>query len=224
MSDDNTRYSFPLAIKFSATTQPGEFSGYPSTFGGDPDAYGDVVGSGAFTKSIAAHRAASTSPALLWSHDQNQPIGVITQLREDSRGLFCEGKLTLEVARAAEAHALMKAGALAFSIGYHAIATTPLSKRVRRLDEIKLFEISCVAIPANTNAKIISVKVRPDAVDQHDPRIVEKILRDAGISRLHAKRIISLGKAAFRQRDVVIADDILARKLIAASRAIQNSI
>lgn len=221
---DNTQFSVPLAIKFSATSQPGEFTGYASTVDLEPDLHGDTVGRGAFAKTIAAHRAAGTAPALLWSHDINQPLGVITQLKEDSRGLFCEGRLTLEVARAAEAHALMKAGALAFSIGYQTVASTTLSKRVRRLDEVKLHEISCVSLPANPNAKLISVKVRPQAVDQHDPRIVEKILRDAGISRLHAKRIISIGKAAFRQRDVVLADDLLARKLIEASRAIQNSL
>ncbi len=215
MSDK--RYSFPLAIKFSGASEAGSFSGYGSTFGGNPDAYGDVIAAGAFAKSIAAHRAAGTSPALLWSHDANQPIGIITQLTEDSRGLRVDGKLTLEVARAAEAHALMKAGALAFSIGYHALQSTPLGKRGRQLDEIKLFEVSAVAMPANTNAKLISVKVRPDAVDQHNPRVIEQILRDGGVTRNQAKRILSLGKAAFRQRDVVLADDILSQKLLAAS-------
>jgi HK97 family phage prohead protease len=216
-------FSIPIGIKFSAGSEAGTFSGYGSTFGGNPDAMGDVITAGAFQKSIAEHRANGTSPALLWSHDPNQPIGVITQLTEDSRGLRVDGKLTLEVARAAEAHALMKAGALAFSIGYHALASTPLGKRGKQLSEIKLFEVSAVAMPANSNAKLISVKVRPDLLDQNSPRVIERILRDAGVSRNNAKRILSLGSKAFRQRDVVIANDRLSQKLLAASRAIQNS-
>jgi uncharacterized protein len=219
---DNKHFSLPIAIKFSAASEAGTFSGYGSTFNGSPDAMGDIVAPGAFTKSIAAHRTAGTAPALLWSHDQNQPIGIITQLTEDSKGLRVDGKLTLGVARAAEAYALMKAGALAFSIGYNTMSSTPLGRGGKRLDQIKLFEVSAVSMPANTNAKLISIKVRPDLLDQNSPRVIERILRDAGVTRSQSKRIISLGSKAFRQRDVVIADDLLSQKLLAASRAIES--
>ena len=218
-----TKFSIPVAVKFSAASEAGQFVAYASTFGGAPDAYGDIVTPGAFAKTIADHRAAGTAPALFWAHDHKQPIGVITQLVEDTRGLRMDGKLTLEVARAAEAYALMKAGALAFSIGYQIVSSTPLGKRGRQLNEIKLYEVSAVAIPANSNATLLSVKVRPDLVDQHNPRVIEQILRDAGVARSQAKRIVSIGKAAFKQREVVIADTRISQKLIVASRAIENS-
>jgi HK97 family phage prohead protease len=221
---DSYHHSIPLAVKFSAASEAGTFSGYASTFGGKPDAYGDVIAAGAFAKSIAEHRAAGTVPALLWSHDQSQPIGVITHLVEDAKGLRVDGKLTLEVVRAAEAYALMKAGALAFSIGYKTVQATSLGRGVRQLNELKLYEISAVAIPANSSAKIISVKARPDVTDQNNPRAIEQILRDAGVARNQAKRIVSLGKSAFRERDVLIADSKLSQKLIAASRAIEKFI
>ena len=219
MSD--RRFSFPLAIKFSPSSEAGQFTAYGSTFNGAPDAYGDVIAPGAFAKSIAAHRASGTAPALLWSHDQSLPIGVMTQLFEDSKGLRVNGQLALDVEKGRDAYALMKLGALSLSIGYQVVDSVSLGRRGRQLNEIKLFEISAVAIPANSSAKIISVKV---ATDQNNPRVIEKILRDAGVTRLHAKRILALGKAAFRQRDAVIAENNITEKLIAASRAIQNSI
>ncbi|MEH2626792.1 HK97 family phage prohead protease [Bradyrhizobium sp. AZCC 1719] len=216
------QHSIPLAVKFSSSSQAGEFSGYASTFGGQPDAYGDIIAPGAFTKTITQHKAAGTSPALLWSHDMSQPIGVITKLVEDAHGLFMEGRLTLEVNRAAEAYALMKAGALAFSIGYQVSAATSLGKRERRLDEIKLYEVSCVAVPANTNAKLVSIKAKPDIFDQNSPRVIEQILRGNGVSRRHAKRIVALAKDAFEERDVLIAKQSLSTKLLAAAQAIEN--
>lgn len=212
MSDN--RYSLPLAIK-SSNPDTGEFKAYGSTFGGLPDAHGDIIAPGAFTKSLAAHRKNGTAPALLWHHDQTQPIGVVTNAYEDAKGLRIDGQLSLDTQKGQEAHALMKMGALAMSIGYAALESAPLGKRGRELKQIALFEVSAVAMPSNTNAKIISVKT----IDHNNPRDIEKILRDAGISRKHAKRILSLGKAAFFQRDAVTAE-----KLMAASAAIRKFI
>jgi hypothetical protein len=60
--------------------------------------------------------------------------------------------------------------------------------------------------------------------DQNNPRAIEKILRDAGVARKQAKRIISLGREAFKPPDVAIADHRISQKLIAATRSIRNSI
>ena len=218
----NKRFAVPIHVKYAAN-KPGEFDAYGSTFGGTPDAYGDIIAPGAFTKTIADHRAKGTSPALLWSHDMAQPIGVITQLSQDTTGLLVSGKLTLEVAKAAEAHALALAGALAMSIGYRATSATPMTRAGRTLNEITLYECSLVAVPANTNAKILSIKSRPDLVDLNNPRVAEKILRDAGYGREQSKLIVALAKKAFKPRDVAITEQILARKLIAAAVAINKS-
>lgn len=218
------RHSIPLAVKFSSASQAGEFIGYASTFGGEPDAYGDIVARGAFTDTIAEHRSKGTTPALLWSHDMSQPIGVIVKLAENEHGLLIEGRLTLEVSKAAEAYALMKAGALAFSIGYRTQKSTATGKRTQRLDSVKLYEVSAVAIPANTNAKLVSVKAPPTLAEQHSPRTIEKILRDGGVSWRLAKQIATLGKRAMKARDVLHADQPLTKRLIQATRSIQNSI
>lgn len=218
------QHSIPLAVKFSSSLQEGEFIAYGSTWMGEPDAYNDVVAKNAFAKSLASHAAANTTPALLWSHDQQQPLGKITKLTEDDHGLLMHGKLALEVARAKEALALMRCGSIGFSIGYQVAAATRLPQGVRRLDEIKLFEISCVAIPANSNARLVSVKTRPGLADQHSPRTIEKVLRDGGFSWRLARKIASASRPLLKERDVLQADEPITKRLLAAKAAIQNSL
>jgi HK97 family phage prohead protease len=97
---------------------------------------------------------------LLWQHQWEQQIGVITQIFEDKHGLYVEGQLLLEVARAKEAHALLKAGALrGMSIGY----TVKKSRRdvetgARELLAVELWEVSLVTLPANMAAQVTVVK------------------------------------------------------------------
>jgi HK97 family phage prohead protease len=223
MSDTTTtehkRFAIPIAVKFSAATEAGTFSGYGSTFGGTADSYGDVVAVGAFTKTIADHRKAGTSPALCWSHSLSDPIGTINQLTEDAHGLRVDGKLALGVERGRDAHELMKMGALGLSIGYRPVRATPNGRNGRTLNEVTLYEISAVSVPANSAARITSIKARPDVAELNDPRVLERCLRDAGWSRSQAKEITFLGKAALRPLDVAIADQKLSRKLLAAAAA-----
>src|SRR5215213_7909889 len=155
----------PLQIKYSAASEAGVFSGFGSTFGGAPDSYGDVVAAGAFTKTISDHRTAGTSPALLWSHQLSEPIGTISQLTETPHGLRVDGKLALGVERGRDAHELMKMGALGLSIGYRPVRTTPLGRSGRTLNEVTLHEVSAVSVPANSAARITSIKAQPNLVE-----------------------------------------------------------
>ena len=66
------------AALFAKSQREGMFTGYASTFGGEPDLAGDVVAPGAFAQSIKRlRRARGTWPPLLWQHD--------TSIRRDSR-------------------------------------------------------------------------------------------------------------------------------------------
>jgi len=156
----STRQSLPLRLKFAGSAPEGSFTGYASTFNGAPDCYGDVISPGAFAATLATHAKRGTLPALLWAHDMQQPIGRLTDLREDEKGLAVRGELTLEVARAKEAHALMVADALAFSIGYLIPdgGMKYLDGGDRLLTRIDLVEISLVAVPANYEARVTGVK------------------------------------------------------------------
>ena len=182
--------STPLFQLKRAPTAEGEFSGYASVFGGPPDLVGDVIAKGAFADAIQQHKAAGTRPAMLWSHDHSAPIGVWTSLTEDAHGLLVAGKLTLGTARAREAHALLQDGAVSLSIGF---TLAPFGAReragIREITKIaRLPEISLVALPANSRARVTSVKSKPTNV-----REFEHLLRDAGFSSREAKAAVSAG-------------------------------
>lgn len=188
-------HSTPLQLKSSQVEQSnsGEFTGYASTFGGEPDSYRDIIAPGAFRDTLIRHQQAGTRPALLWQHDMKAPIGYWLSLQEDQHGLLVSGKLTMEVEKARESHALMKDGALAMSIGFYINEAEAMDGGLRLLKSVDLLEISLVAIPANPRARITEVK----ALDPNNPREFERRVREAlGLSAREAKRLMSGGWSA----------------------------
>lgn len=151
-------------VRFAVDEANGTLEGYASVFG-ELDAFGDIVMPGTFRRTLAEHRARRTSPALLWSHDPSQPIGVWTSLVEDERGLRVTGKLVTETARGAEALALLKAGALnGLSIGFNT-RVAERGPKGRIVKDVDLHEVSIVVMPAAPGARITSVKGAADRAD-----------------------------------------------------------
>lgn len=142
-----------------ALSADGSFEGYASLFN-IVDLGGDVVAPGAFRDSLRARGARGIK--MLFQHDANEPIGVWDEIREDARGLFVRGRLMLDVARAREVLALMRAGALdGLSIGFKAIKGQRAPHTgIRRLTRIDLWEISIVTFPLLPEARIAHVKSR----------------------------------------------------------------
>lgn len=188
-----TFHTYPIQFKFAAAEEAGSFTGFASTYGGEPDAHGDLIAPGAYTNTLARHAASGTRPALLWQHDQTNPVGVWMRFDDTPEGLVAHGKLTMEVPQAKAAYALMRDGGLALSIGY----TVPdggaeLVGGARLLKEIDLLEISLVSIPANTSARITTVKCFDPA--NPNPREFERTAREAlGLSAREAKRLMAGG-------------------------------
>ncbi len=149
-----SNFSLPLSLK--SLDEAGQFAGYASVFG-VVDGQNDIVVRGAFEKTIAGRKS---NIKLLWQHKMGEPIGTITRLFEDTHGLFVQGQLLLNVARAREAYTLLKSGAVSgLSIGYTPVKYTvdPLTQ-VRRISEVDLWEISLVTFPANEAAQVTVVK------------------------------------------------------------------
>lgn len=148
-----------LDFRFEAKAlrQEGTFEGYASVFEVVDDQR-DRVAPGAFRRSLESHGPQGIK--LLWQHDARQPIGVWEDVREDEKGLYVKGRLLLEVQRAREAYALLKAGALdGLSIGYSTIeASFDERSGVRRITEVDLWEVSLVTFPANMQARVGAVK------------------------------------------------------------------
>ena len=179
--------SYALEIR---ATEDGSIEGYGSVFG-VKDNYDDTIAAGAFNASLAAHKANGTMPAMLWQHDSGSPIGIWTEMVEDSKGLLIKGRLALETTRGKEAHALLKMGALnGLSIGFMSKQWAyDRETEVRTLTEIDLWEVSLVTFPANEKARVTNVKASPD--DVNAPRDAERILREAGFSKADATALVS---------------------------------
>src|ERR1700741_2287796 len=113
------------------------FEGYASLFD-VPDGAGDVVAQGAFAASLRKRPAREVR--MLYQHFAHEPIGVWDAIREDGKGLYVRGHLTLDVVRAREVRALIADGALdGLSIGFRTLrARRDARTGLRRLEEIEL--------------------------------------------------------------------------------------
>lgn len=190
-------------MEIKSLKDSGEFEGYGSTFGGEPDSYGDVIAAGAYSKSLADHAAKGTMPKMFWQHDSGQPIGKWLEASEDSKGLVMRGKLNMGVQRGKEAYALLKEGDIdGLSIGYQIKAyEADTETGVWTLTEIDLKEVSVVSIGACETATVSSVKAakasfdlteRLKAGDQLEGREFETFLKGLGFSNSQAERAVRL--------------------------------
>jgi len=171
----------------------GIFTGYGSVFG-VVDSYDEIVAPGAFSESLAAHKAKGTMPAMLWQHRSAEPLGVYTEMTEDSIGLKITGQIALKTQRGAEAYELLKMGAISgLSIGFMT-REERLDKvtGIRTLTKLNLWETSLVTFPANDAARVAGVK-SVDLIE--DLKTAEQFLRDVGLSRREAVAFISRVKS-----------------------------
>ncbi|MCH2548115.1 MAG: HK97 family phage prohead protease [Alphaproteobacteria bacterium] len=143
-------------LQLKTIDDQGRFAGYASIFE-VVDSQNDRMEAGAFRETLKEN---TNSIKLLWQHNFEEPIGVFTNLREDAKGLYVEGKLLMDVQRAKEAHALLKAGAICgLSIGYVPVRySIEPDSGVRVLHEVALYEVSVVTFPANSAATVEAVK------------------------------------------------------------------
>ncbi|MBS0272707.1 MAG: HK97 family phage prohead protease [Proteobacteria bacterium] len=151
--------SIKLNGTINQSQKKGLISGYASFFD-HLDQQRDYIAKGAFTKTLRAWRFLGKMPKMLWQHDIKQPIGVWTQLYEDEKGLYAEGRLTLGVSKADEAYLLLKEGALEnLSIGFRTIESTyDKDRKARTLLNLDLLEISLVTFGANAMSIVHRIK------------------------------------------------------------------
>jgi uncharacterized protein len=203
-------YLSPLReVKFSDDGAM-SFAGYGAYFN-NVDSYGDVIAPGAFAKTLKDANTSGNWPAMLLQHgnflggDDNMPVGVWTEMREDSKGLWVEGQLA-DTQRGRDAYALLKMSPRpainGMSIGFRAtewtMRTKPDEPR-RTLKAVELMEVSLVTFPANPKARVSQVKAATDFTAE-EIRDIEATLRTKGLSRTDAAKAIS-GFKDWLQRD-----------------------
>ena len=127
--------------------------GYASLFN-EVDLGGDIIKPGAFATCLL--NRPSHQIKMLYQHDVTQPIGVWNKIIETRKGLFVQGKVTIEASLGRDASALVRSGALdGLSIGFRALQAERSKARNRHLLEIDLIEISLVTFPMQLKARVL---------------------------------------------------------------------
>ncbi len=191
------------------------FSGYGAVFG-NVDAYGDVIQPGAFADTLASAQKSGQFPAMLLQHGgwgmdaaSMMPVGIWTSLSEDGHGLKVEGKL-LDTQAGRDAYVALKStprpAITGLSIGYIAKEWAARSKPEeprRTLKKVDLLEVSLVTFPANTKARVQSVKS-----GECTEREFEKLMQDAGFSRNEARIVMNQGFKHLRAMQDAGSDEL----------------
>jgi HK97 family phage prohead protease len=147
-------YNYNLVLK--SLEQEGLFRGYASTY--DIDQSKDQILPGAFSRTLKQWKnKKGRYPHLYWEHDFEEIIGLCHELKEDSCGLYIEGKLLLEIPKAQEVYAHLQKGYDGLSIGFFPVHCNTKGN-IRQIAELDLKEISFVHNPCNTQATIHEYK------------------------------------------------------------------
>ena len=168
----------PVGELIDADEKAGIIKGYGSYFG-NKDSDNDIIMKGAYKKTIAEN---GERVKYLYQHDMNQPIGKMTELYEDDKGLVFVAEIA-KTQLGKDVVELMKSGV----ITENSVGIMPMQKKnkgdYREITEVKLYEISAVTLAANDQAKILDVKGNVD-IEKLSKRYdnLNKLIRKGEIS------------------------------------------
>ena len=184
-------------LSLKADGDEGEFYGYAARY--NLDQGGDKIMLGAFDATV---KKRGTSIKLLYQHMPSEPIGTITSIEANNKGLKISAKLLLSVQKGRETYEMMKAGILdSMSIGYSlGPRDFAYDGDVRVLKKVDVREISVVTFPMNDAARV--TRVKSDELREAD---FIKFFEEHGI--LQGQDAIIAAKAAVKALNQPIADD-----------------
>lgn len=160
-------------------------------------------------------------PMFLNHNDMGMPIGQWNEISFDEEGMTAKGKLFLETSGGSDVYSVLKESPKLFggvSVGAYAdeacwvdgegnmlepdnMAPADWENAYFQIKKGGLREISVVMYPNNPEANIHRLEYF-SADGQANPRIIEKALRDAGLSRKDATTASSILKKVLEQREV----------------------
>lgn len=163
----NTMEHKTKSFKLKAN-ENGTISGYFSTYEKTPDSYGDIIEPGAFTKTIEKRKESGHPFPLCWNHDFSSVIGVVDTVEEKENGPYIEAHF-LDTALAQDVRKMVQSGAVyQFSFAYDVLKSREPNEEEMKagvtnvLEEVEVFEVSVVTVPANQNAVVTDVKAIPE--------------------------------------------------------------
>lgn len=144
--------------------ETGKIAGFFSTYEKTPDSYGDIIEPGAFTKTIEKRKASGHPFPLCWNHDFSSVIGVVDSVEEKEIGPYIEASF-LDTALAQDVRKMVQSGAVyQFSFAYDVLSWREPTAEEKKmgvqnvLQEVEVFEVSVVTVPANQNAVVTDIK------------------------------------------------------------------
>ena len=165
----------------------GGISGFFSTYDKTPDSYGDIIEPGAFTETIRKRKETGHPFPLCFNHDFSAVIGAVNSIEEKERGPFIEaGFLDTQLAR--DVRKMLLSGAIyQFSFAYDVLKRRDPTDEEKKagvlnvLQELEVFEISVVTVPANQNAVATEVKaIEPETKQgKRNSKADEDLIREA---------------------------------------------
>ncbi len=137
--------------------EEGEIEGHASVFGVQ-DSFGTIMDKGAFRKTIR-DKFGDGRIRFLFNHNVNEVMGVLTDLREDSKGLFFRARFS-EILSASEKLQLVRDGALGeMSIGFMVDKIEiDETKNEIHFKRVELFDVSLVTFASNPKATVSEVR------------------------------------------------------------------
>tara|TARA_B100000963_G_scaffold95429_2_gene82261 strand:+ start:2379 stop:3038 length:660 start_codon:yes stop_codon:yes gene_type:complete len=161
-----------------ADEKAGVIKGYASVFD-NIDSDNDIIRKGSYRKTITEN---GQRVKYLYQHDMDKPLGKMSLLEEDDKGLIFESKVA-KTTLGKDVIELIKSGV----ITENSVGILPIQKEmvdgVRNITEVKLYEISAVTLAANDQAVIMDVKGNYDKdkiLSRYDN--MAKLIRKGNIS------------------------------------------
>lgn len=137
-----------------AGTGPLKIAGYANTV--SLDRQKEVITPEAWLKGVENYRL---NPVLLFQHEPGKPVGRVTELKVDKKGLFVTAEVSDAAERTLSIQTLIRDKVLkSFSVGF-AVKSAKYNKatEVLTINELELLEISIVSVPANQHS-LFSIK------------------------------------------------------------------
>ena len=158
--------------------------------------------------------AGKPMPMFLNHNDMGMPIGEWSKVEFDAEGRTAEGRLYMNTVGGSDAYSVLKESPMMFggvSVGAYADEACMVDENGAIVNDEEadgffqitkggLREISVVMYPNNPQAEVMKLEYF-DADGHANPRIIEKSLRDAGLSRKDATTASSILKKVLEQRD-----------------------
>ena len=203
---ENKKFHFFGDFKAETANGATRIKGYASTW--NVDRGKDKINPKAFDTTIADFM---TNPVILINHENNTKcvLGHVEALRIDDKGLYIEAVLTEAEENAGDVQKIREGHLKAFSIGGYFIYNPngPDDKGIYEIVQIKLFEISVVAVPMNGEA-LFGVKSFSD----FEAEVKKGVDRNQAIKMLESIKSSQVLNEADKQKALTMLEGIITPK------------